>query len=87
VKRVIFDLLLLISLFTLPWWVTVVVATGALFVFTEFYEFIVIGIVMFTVYRTPSPMLLASPVWFSFIVAIVYGGAQMLRRYIIIYKA
>jgi hypothetical protein len=31
--------------------------------------------------------LLASPVWFSFIVAIVYGGAQMLRRYIIIYKA
>ncbi|MEI6660205.1 MAG: hypothetical protein WCK91_02160 [bacterium] len=86
-KRVIFDIVLFVCLFIAPWWITAVIAIAGIFVFTQFYEYIIAGIMMFALFHTPGGSnLIASPFWFCTIIASIYVLAQLARRYIILYK-
>jgi len=86
-KRVTYDVLLFISLLTLPWWVTLSLAFIGLFIFTQFYEFILASILMFSLFRISSSMIIAQPLWFFVFVSITYVVIQLVRRYIILYKS
>jgi hypothetical protein len=85
-KRVLYDIVLFACLLLLPWWVTAIVAFLGMGLFTQFYEFLIAGLVMYAIYRVPSTLFLASPVWFFVLIALVYVLVQIIRRYIIIYK-
>lgn len=85
-KRVIFDILLLLCLLTLPWWVTLVAALIGLFIFKQFYEFIIAWIIMFSLFAIPGSRIISSPILSALIIGLVYVGVQVLRRYIILYR-
>jgi hypothetical protein len=85
-KRVIFDIILLISVFILPWWISTVLVLVGIFMFREFYEFLAIGMIMHILYAVPGPRIIASDIWFPIILVGVYIGIQALKRYIILYK-
>lgn len=85
-KRIVFDILLFVCVFTLPWWITGVLAFLGIFLFVQFYEFIIVWSIMYSVFAIPSEQLITSPVWFSLSIGLVYVGIQYLRDNMIVYK-
>jgi hypothetical protein len=50
-KRIIFDLIILFILFILfPWWVSVIFAFAGLFYFERFYEAVIVGLLIDSIY-------------------------------------
>jgi hypothetical protein len=84
IKRIIFDIVFFLSVFMLPWWVTTILAFAGIFIFKRFYEFVVIFVIMYSLYLIPSPRF--SPFYFSLILSVVYLFIQFLKHYIILYK-
>lgn len=85
-KRVIFDILLFLSVFTMPWWLTIVLAFVGIFLFKHFYEFIVVWIIMYSLFALPSTRLISKPFWVFLSVGLVYIGIQYLRRNMSLYQ-
>ena len=85
-KRLIVDILLFISIFILPWWVTAILGFFGLFLFKHFYEFLIISAMIYALFSIPGDKLIDSKIWFPVIIGIIYIGSQILRRYIILYK-
>jgi len=50
IKRIIFSLLFIYSVFILPWWLVLVLGLGLSFYFQNFYEFIVVGLILDSLY-------------------------------------
>lgn len=57
-KRSIFDIALLLSLFILPWWCTLILAVIFLFLIEPYYEIIVVGFILDSLYNAPVGFLL-----------------------------
>ncbi len=85
-KRVIFDIGLLISVFIFPWWISLPLLFIGVFAFSQFYEFILVGVVMFAIYSPMDNNLFSSPVFFSGIIIVLYVIIQLIRNNIILYK-
>lgn len=85
-KRVIFDIILLITVFVLPWWISVLLILIGIFVFNNFYEFLVANVIVYSLYSIPGTRLISSPVFFCLIIIVVYIGIQAIRENIILYK-
>jgi len=85
-KRVIFDIILFVSLLILPWWVSVLLAITGIFIFNNFYEFIFSGVVVYSLFSLPSDRLIASPIFFSLSVVFLYIVVQIIKNNIILYK-
>lgn len=85
-KRVIFDIVLFISVFTMPWWLTAVLAFVGIFMFRSFYEFIIAWVAMYALFAIPGTNFISNPVYVSLIIGIVYIGIQYLRSNMIIYN-
>ena len=86
IKRVIFDIIAILSVLILPWWLTAIIALIGIFVFSRFYEFIALGLGMYVLYAIPGSGILSSPIWFTMLLLLVYIGIQFIRRYIVLYK-
>jgi hypothetical protein len=86
-KRAIFDIILFIFVFLLPWWVTLVWAILGLFVFVSFYEFLISIIMIYIIsVSSPSKTILSNPVFVYSSIIIFYLLVQYLHRHIILYK-
>jgi hypothetical protein len=85
-KRGVFDVVLFLSLFVLPWWLSVFLMLVGIFLFKNFYEFIVSGVIIYALYIIPGKGLFNSPIYFSAILLLLYLGIQILRHKIILYK-
>lgn len=85
-KRVIFDVILFISVFVLPWWVSALLLFVGIFIFNNFYEFIVSSVIVYSLYSIPSDRLITSPIFFSLTIIILYILIQSIRNNIILYK-
>lgn len=84
IKRIIFDILLFLSIFMLPWWIMVILVFVGIFIFKNFYEFIVSFVIMYSIYMIPGVKI--TPFWFSLIISTLYLSIQGIRHYIILYK-
>jgi len=85
-KRVIFDTLLFISLFVLPWWINIFFVLIGIFLFNNFYEFIISGVIFFSLYAAPSNRMISSPIIFSLGIVGLYIIIQYVKSNIIFYK-
>lgn len=85
-KRIIFDIVLFLFIFILPWWAPLILAIIGLFVFVNFYEFLVSSIVIYVLYSIPINNLFNSSIYIYGGIIIFYLLVQYLRRYIILYK-
>ncbi|HUC89069.1 MAG TPA: hypothetical protein VMR49_03500 [Candidatus Paceibacterota bacterium] len=86
IKRIAFDVILFLSIFLLPWWITAILGLAGIFIFAQFYEFIAVGIIMHSIYVVPGHGFISSPLWFTLIIFIIYISIQFIRRHIILYK-
>lgn len=85
-QRFFFDFVLFISVFVFPWWLSVAITFFGLFVYKNFYEFILAFAILYSIYTVPANTILTSKLWFPVIVSIIFISAQYLRRYIVLYK-
>lgn len=86
IKRVVFDVILFISVFVFPWWISVLLSLIGIFAFNNFYEFIIIGVIIYSLYFIPGRRILSSPIFFSGSVIVSYFIIQYVRDNIILYK-
>lgn len=49
-KRIFLDLVLFLSIFFLPWWLTLIAAGIMVYIFDSFFEILVVGFVLDTLY-------------------------------------
>lgn len=85
-KRAIFDILLLVFIFILPWWVSVILAFIGIFLFKRFYEFIISLIILYSLYFIKSIDNLLSIIITAFLINFIYFAIQILKSRIILYK-
>ena len=85
-KRAIFDILLFIFVFILPWWGTLVWAIFGLFIFKDFYEFLASSVMIYVI-STPRIYSIFNHSLFVYLsIIIFYLVSQFIRRHIILYK-
>jgi len=85
-KRVIFDIILFISVFIFPWWISAILLLGGIFLFNKFYEFIIASVIIFALYSVPGVRWISSPVIFSLFIIIFYIMVEYFKNRIILYK-
>lgn len=85
-KRIIFDIVMFISVFVFPWWISVLLLLFGIFVFKNFFEFILATVIIYSLYSIPGSGLIASPIFFSLFIIILYIAIQFLKNNIILYK-
>lgn len=86
IKRALFDIVLFISIFIFPWWISVFLVTVGIFIFDKYYEFIVALAIIFSIYSTPNDKIISSPIFFSLIVIFFFIFIQYFKNNIILYK-
>jgi hypothetical protein len=52
-KRILIDILLVLSAFIFPWWLALLGAALAVFYFSGYYEILILGIIMDSLYNAP----------------------------------
>jgi hypothetical protein len=86
IKRVIFDIVLFVSVLIFPWWISIFMLFVGIFIFDRYYEFILFGLIIFSLYSIPTPRIISSPIFFSSIVVFLYILIQHTRSNMILYK-
>ena len=85
-KRVIFDVAIFILLYIAPWWIGLILLLLGIFIFSDYYEFIIGLLIIFSVYSIPGNEIFHSPVFFSAVTIVIYVLIQLLKNNIILYK-
>jgi len=85
-KRVIFDFLLILSLFLAPWWVSVLLMVALVLLFDNFYEFIFSAIILYGLYSFSNVRSITYIIIYAIVVNILYFGIQLIKSRIILYK-
>ncbi|HAE36686.1 TPA: hypothetical protein DCX66_00145 [Candidatus Nomurabacteria bacterium] len=85
-KRVFFDILLCLVIFLLPWWVTLFFAVLGLFLFRNYYEFLVFSVVIYLLSSPPPSSLFGNSFLIYLSIIIFYMFIQYLRSHIILYN-
>ena len=85
-KRVIFDIILFISVFIFPWWISALMLLVGIFIFNNFYEFIVASVINFSLYSIGDDRIISSVVYFPLIIITIYIAIQFVKSNIILYK-
>ncbi|MCX6754746.1 MAG: hypothetical protein NTU81_02890 [Candidatus Nomurabacteria bacterium] len=85
-KRAIFDIILFISIYIFPWWVTVLLLLIGIFIFDSFYEFMIFNVVIFALYSASGDRVISSLVFFPIIIITIYAVIQYIKNNMIIYK-
>ena len=85
-KRVLFDIALLLAVFIVPWWAALIVALAGIFLFDDFYEAVGAGMLMYALYGVGSSGALASRLWLPVILIGVFFLLTILKKRIIKYS-
>jgi hypothetical protein len=85
-KRFIFDCMLFISVFTLPWYATIIIAIIGVFLFYQFYEFIIAIAVSQSLFAVNNGYFFTKSFWFFITAIVLYMVMQLIRNSIIFYK-
>ena len=86
-KRVIFDIFLIIFIFIVPWWVGVILALIGIFLFDKFYEFIATLIILYSMYMIQGTMKTSTIILGAILINAIYFGIQILKSQISFYKS
>ncbi len=86
-KRVIFDIIMLLCALLLPWWTSAILAMMGMFLFFQFYEFLGVGVLIYSLYVVPLHSIITKPIGFACIVLFMYIAIQTLRQYLIVYQS
>ena len=84
-QRIIIDILLVIGLFTLPWWIFWFIGLFFVFKYESFYEFMFLGVLADGMYAV-SDMFLFSEIIFSLSSILIFVIIAKIKSSIIAYR-
>lgn len=79
-RRIVFDCLLLFSVFIFPWWAFVALGVIGLLSFNFFYEMMFIGIVADSLYNTATPRFHGLEFVLTLVSSSLFIGIELLKR-------
>jgi len=85
IYRIIFDIVFLVVMFVLPWWISVGIALILLFVFESFWEIVAFA-VFFDILYSSSGYFFASQFIFTIGALVSFVVVSRLKKSIIIYR-
>lgn len=85
-KRIFFDILLFLSVFVFPWWMSALLALLGVLLFKDFYEFLMVGIIIYILYAIPGKEIITSQIWYHVILISIFAGIQFIHHRTILYK-
>lgn len=85
-KRVFFDVLLVLCLFLVPWWAGFLLSVIGIFLFKNFYEFLLYGVFVYATYGFASDRLISGRLWLPAILLIIFFLIVKLKKIIIFYR-
>jgi hypothetical protein len=85
-KRIIFDILLLISVIVCPWWFTVIFAIATLYLFKSFNEVIFFALIMDILYGQISSTFYWSDYKFTVFFIIILITSFFIKKYLKFYN-
>ncbi len=78
-KRITADIILLLSVLFLPWWVTIILALALTFYFEFYYEFIIAAILIDMLYGVPQEWSFNLPLEYSIFSIVVFMLIQWVK--------
>ncbi|MFC1720851.1 hypothetical protein ACFL0K_01210 [Patescibacteria group bacterium] len=78
-KRIIADLILLLSVLFMPWWLTVILAFVLVFYFKSYYEFIIAGVLTDALYGVPQDWLFDLTLMYTSFSIVIFIFIQWLK--------
>lgn len=83
-NRVIFDCIILLSVFLLPWWVVLVLCVAGVYLFDQFYESVIFTILFKVLYIYKGHSLLTSDLYFPIVIILIYYFLTVIKKYVFI---
>jgi hypothetical protein len=83
--RVVFDIVLFLSLFIVPWWLSLSVALVGVFFFSRFYEIIIAGVVVDILYGVPQASFFGFQYISSIVTVLFFIGGEYIKKRMIFY--
>jgi hypothetical protein len=84
--RFIVDSIIIVSAFLFPWWVAMIFALIAVFYFTSYYEIVVLGIIIDSLYNASVPHFLGFHYMLTLVSIIVLFISMYIRERLRFYK-
>ncbi len=85
-QRLLFDLLLFVSVLVFPWWLSLVLAIVGFFIFPKFIEYLICCIILFVLYSYKNGTFWSTNIFLAFFTTFSYLLMMFLKRNIIYYK-
>lgn len=85
-KRISFDLVLFVSIFVLPWWINVPLLFIGVFVFRNFYEFLLFSAIIFSTYSVLDGRLISNKYFYVALISFIFIVMEFFKRQIIFYR-
>lgn len=85
-KRILFDIFLFTFVFILPWWITLIWSIAGLFIFKNYYEFLISCIIFYVISTSKNYTFLNNSLIFYTSVIFFYLISKFIRRHIILYN-
>ncbi len=81
VKRLVVDIILFLGTFVAPLWLLILLAILCLFVFENFYEIIIIGIIIDSLYGLPTEFL-PIPIIYTLSTSLLFIARAFLKKHL-----
>lgn len=85
-KRIVLDICILLSIFLLPWWITLFLSAVGMFLYENFYEFIIAFLFVYAVYGFGSTGVLGSKVYLPLILFVIFIAFSFVKKQFIFYQ-
>jgi hypothetical protein len=87
IKRLIANIVLLLSIFFMPWWITLLLGVIFISIFPNFYEIFIMGILMDLLYSYPKELFFNFNQIFSLGVILIFVFIEKIKKYLRFYPS
>jgi|GEM_PF-1266785 len=85
-KRIVLDFVIILSIFILPWWISLPLIFIGLLVFEKYYEFFLYFIIFYNIHLIFVFKDNLNPIIFTILICALYFGFNYLKKFMIISK-
>ncbi|GEM_PF-842508 len=85
-KRIFFDIILFICIFVFPWWIVITFSVVGIFIFKNYYEFLISCIIIEVLSTTKTQNIHSKSFLVYLAIVIFYLFIQYLHDHILLYK-
>lgn len=85
-NRIVLNIALIISMFLLPWWITILLCILGIVFFANFYESIIIFLILYGIYGYGDNGILRSKFYLPLILFVIFYTFSFIKKQFIFYQ-